>query len=145
PVDPAVGLLRAGLVLAFLGPPVLAPLGYAWAGRYSENLFWTVWVAAPICSAWVAVILWGMLRVTAWRSGWVEIGPAGLAMRGLGFPRRWAWSELASVVGWIVRPKKGRPRRVDGGLGNIVFLESLCRRRITPPPAPGPSGALSGA
>jgi hypothetical protein len=140
PVDPSIGLLKAGLLLAFLGPPLLAPL--AFAARHPEYL---AIGAALFCSVWVGVILWGMLRVTAWRSGWVEIGAEGLAMRGAGRARRWAWSELASVAGWVVRPKSGRARRVDPGLGNIVYLESLCRRRITPPPEPRASGAPSGA
>lgn len=135
-VDPATGWLRVAALLSILLPPALAPLGFLLRVQPSLGPIFCALAAfvALVCSGWVGGILWGALAATLRSFGWVEIGPAGLAARGAGPPRRWAWSEIESVRGWMIHLRGGRRVLLPSGLANLIFLESLSRPRIPSSP-----------
>jgi hypothetical protein len=129
PVEAGPAALRGILLLAFLLPPALATLVYA-LRRLSESQSSFSGGVALVGFAWISIMLGILLRSTAWSCGWVELGPEGLALRGAGPPKRWRWDELKAVDGLRVSPRQGAGVPLDPRLGNLLFLESLGRRRL---------------
>jgi hypothetical protein len=137
PVEPAMGIVRIAAALFFLLPPMMAALASAIRAPGSALV-----IGALVFSGWLGTILWSIVRNLLWSFGWVEIGPGGLSMRGAGRERRWAWSEIDAIAGYIVHPREGPRVKLDPGLANLHFLESLSRRWLPPAPPAGPSALL---
>jgi hypothetical protein len=138
PVEPGIALLRAAALVAFLLPAAAAPLVFLSrlpARPMPSALWWSSHGMAVFATAWVSIILLGMLAAVLSSCGWVELGPRGLAFRTAVFPAFLAWDEIRSVEATKgsylqVRIAAGRSVLLPTTYANGRFLEELIRRRF---------------